>query len=320
MHTILRLFTLRTITPKRSNSYVMNTIMNEWKVNIREGNSPLLEALSLRVPAAPRAFLRQLCKKQRITVDSHIAEADRCIHAGEIVAVKTSRRWMECLEQSRLQPEQILYEDEQCIVLNKPAGLAIHRAQGHDDNLLWRVQDFLRLRSETFQVAPVHRLDIGTSGAVLFGKGHAAISQLGKMIMAGQATKRYLALVSGCITLPGELNSAVPAKGRAKESLSRFRPLDSTEEFTLLELELVTGRHHQIRHQLAIAGWPIIGDTRYRGKVVNGMNRPFLHCHHLAFPQPANGAIIDVFCPLPEDLRGQLKALGFGPGVLEEKF
>ncbi len=87
---------------------------------------------------------------------------------------------MECLEQSRLQPEQLLYEDEQCIVLNKPTGLAIHRAQGHDDNLLWRVQDFLRLRSETFRVAPIHRLDIGTSGAVLFGKGHAAISLLGK--------------------------------------------------------------------------------------------------------------------------------------------
>jgi 23S rRNA pseudouridine955/2504/2580 synthase len=255
--------------------------------------------------------LRQLCKKQRITVDSHVAEADRYVRAGEIITIKTSQRWLECLEQSRLQPEQILYEDGQCIVLNKPAGLAIHRAQGHDDNLLWRVQDFLRLRSETFRVAPIHRLDIGTSGAVLFGKGHAAISQLGKMIMAGQATKRYLALVSGCIAQPGELNSAVPAKGRTKESLSRFRPIDSTDEFTLLELELVTGRQHQIRHQLAVAGWPIIGDTRYQGKVVNGMNRPFLHCHHLAFPQPVTGAIIDVTCPLSEDLQEQLKALGF---------
>jgi len=311
MHIILRLFTSQTITPKSSNGYVMNTIMNEWKINIREENKPLLEALSLRVPAAPRAFLRQLCKKQRITVGSHIAEADRYVRAGEIITIKTSQRWLECLEQSRLQPEQILYEDEQCIVLNKPAGLAIHRAQGHDDNLLWRVQDFLRLRSETFRVAPIHRLDIGTSGAVLFGKGHAAISQLGKMIMAGQATKRYLALVSGCIAQPGELNSAVPAKGRTKESLSRFRPIDSTGKFTLLELELVTGRQHQIRHQLAVAGWPIIGDTRYQGKVVNGMNRPFLHCHHLAFPQSVTGAIIDVTCPLSEDLQEQLKALGF---------
>ncbi|NOR49574.1 MAG: hypothetical protein GQ530_00890 [Desulfuromonadales bacterium] len=291
-------------------------IITKWQINLREENLPLLEALSLRVPAAPRAFLRQLCKKQRITVDNRIAEAGSCVRAGEIITVKTSRRWLECLEQSRLQPEQLLYEDEQCIVLNKPTGLAIHRAQGHDDNLLWRVQDFLRLRSETFRVAPVHRLDIGTSGAVLFGKGHAAISQLGKMIMAGQATKHYLELVSGCITLPGELNSAVPAKGRTKESLTRFRPVDSTDEFTLLELELVTGRHHQIRHQLAIAGWPIIGDTRYQGKVVNGMNHPFLHCHHLAFPQPTTGTIIDISCPLSKDLRGQLKSLGF----LEDKF
>ncbi len=83
------------------------------------------------------------------------------------------------------------------MVLNKPAGLAIHRAVGHTDNLLHRVQDFLSLRKETFQVSPVHRLDIGTSGAVLFGKGRAAISQLGKKMIEGQFSKSYLALVSG---------------------------------------------------------------------------------------------------------------------------
>lgn len=285
--------------------------MTEWQTNIREDNLPLLEALSLRVPAAPSAFLRQLCKKQRVTVGNCIAEAQRCVHAGEAITVKTSQRWLECLELSRLQPGQILYEDAQCIVINKPAGLAIHQAQGHDDNLLVRVRDFLRLRSETFQVAPIHRLDIGTSGAVLFGKGRASISLLGKMIMAGQMTKRYLALIGHRIILPGELNSAVPAKGRTKEALTRFRPVDSVDEYTLLELELGTGRLHQIRHQLATAGWPIIGDKRYRGKIINGMNRPFLHCHYLAFPQPATGQTVAINCPLPEDLWRHLEALGF---------
>ncbi len=283
--------------------------ISEWQINLREENLPLLEALSLRVPAAPKAFLRQLCKKQRVTIDGHIIKADHTVRAGEAVAVKASQRWLDCLEQSRIQPEQVLYEDVQCMVINKPAGLAIHRAHGHDDNLLWRVQDFLRLRGETFQVAPIQRLDIGTSGAALFGKGHASISQLGQMIMDGKATKRYLALVSGCITSPGELSSAVPAKGSIKESLTRFKPVASVDEYSLLELELITGRRHQIRYQLANAGWPILGDTRYRGKIIDGMDRPFLHCHHLSFKHPETGRSIEINCPLPEDLCRQMKTL-----------
>ena len=285
--------------------------LNEWQINLREEDLPLLEALSLRVPAAPKAFLRQLCKKQRVTIDGNIAKADSFVHAGETVAVKESQRWLECLEQSRIQPEQVLYEDVQCIVVNKPAGLAIHRAHGHDDNLLWHVQDFLRLRGETFQVAPVQRLDIGTSGAALFGKGHASIGQFGQMIMDGKATKRYLALVCGCVDTPGELSSAVPAKGRIKEALTRFRPIASAGEYTLLDLELVTGRRHQIRYQLATAGWPILGDTRYRGKIINAMDRPFLHCHHLSFQHPETERPVEINCPLPEELCRQLQALGF---------
>ncbi len=302
---------LGTVAQKSCNRYVMKMNTTEWQINLREENLTLLEALALRVPAAPQAFLKQLCKKQRVTVDNDITETDQSVRAGATIAVKTSRRWLEVLEQSHLQPEQILYEDIQCMVINKPAGLAIHYAQGQDDNLLFRVKDFLRLRKETFQVAPIHRLDIGTSGAVLFGKGHASISQLGQMIMDGLVTKRYLALVGDHITRSGELSSPVPAKGNTKEALTRFRPVATIDKYTLLELELVTGRRHQIRHQLATAGWPIIGDTRYRGKTINGIDRPFLHCHDLAFPRPANSQIVNISCPLPEELRTALQTLGF---------
>lgn len=285
--------------------------ITEWQINLRETGLTLLDALALRVPAAPKAFLSQLCKKQRVAVDGCIAEALSPVHAGKTITVKTSERLQECLQQSRIHPQQVLYEDVQCIVINKPAGLAIHRAHGHDDNLLWRVQDFLRLRGEKFQVAPIQRLDIGTSGIALFGKGHASISQLGQMIMAGAATKGYLALVEARISEPGELSSAVPAKGVTKEALTRFRPSAAAGDYTLLELELGTGRYHQIRYQLAAAGWPILGDKRYHGKSISGMDRPFLHCHHLAFPHPEGGQTIAVSCPLPKSLMVQLENLGF---------
>ncbi|MDT8443195.1 MAG: pseudouridine synthase [Desulfuromonadales bacterium] len=297
----------------------MNMHVTEWQINLREENLSLLEALALRIPAAPGAFLRQLCKKQRVIVNKQSAEADSHVHAGDIIEVKASQRWQECLEQSHLEPGQILYEDVQCMVVNKPAGLAVHHALDHDDNLLLRIRSFLRLRGETFQVAPIHRLDIGTSGAVLFGKGRASISQLGQMVMAGEMTKHYLALVEGCISLSGELNSAVPAKGQMKSAFSRFRPVANTSQYTLLELELVTGRHHQIRHQLAAIGSPIIGDSRYRGTVVSDINRPFLHCHHLAFPQPATGKTVDIHCRLSSDLSMLLNSLGFSQSFLKEK-
>lgn len=311
-------FSSRNVALKSFHGYAVVMISTEWQINIREEKLTLLEALSLRVPAAPRAFLRQLLKKRRIAVDRHPAETDRCVHAGEIITVSASQRWRECLEQSRIQPAQILYEDAKCMVIDKPAGLAIHHAHGHDDDLLLRVQNFLQLRGENFQVAPIQRLDIGTSGAVLFGKGRASISQLGQEIMAGQVTKRYLALVGDCILLPGELNTVVPAKGSIKQALTRFRPVSSNDRYTLLELELGTGRHHQIRHQLAKAGWPIIGDTRYGGKDLN-MNRPFLHCHFLAFQQPGTSQIINIGCPLPEDLSLQLKTLGFTQEAVSER-
>ena len=308
------------VAQKSRNRYVRCMIITKWQINPREDQLSLLEALSLRVPAAPNAFLRQLCKKQRVTIDNHVGQADSPVHVGATIVVKASQRWQECLELSRIQPEQVLYEDVQCLAIDKPAGLAIHRAHGHDDNLLWHVQDFLRLRKETFQVAPIQRLDIGTSGIALFGKGHAAIGQLGKMIMAGEATKCYLALVNACVTMPGELNSAVPAKGGIKEALTRFRPIATVDDYTLLELELVTGRRHQIRYQLATAGWPILGDTRYRGKSINGLDRPFLHCHHLSFPQPETGQAIDITCSLPDDLLTPLQTLGFAADLLSGPF
>ena len=291
--------------------------MTQWQINLREENLPLHEALALRVPTAPTAFLRQLCKKQRVSVNKDTAEASRLTRVGETIAVKNSQRWLECIEKLPVKPEQILYEDSDSIVLNKPAGLAIHRAVGHEDNLLHRVQDFLSLRKETFQVSPVHRLDIGTSGAVLFGKGRAAISKLGQMMIADQFSKSYLALVSGKLTEPGELDSEVPAKGKVKEALTRYKPLASTESYTLLELQLVTGRHHQIRHQLAVSGHPIIGDARYRGELIDGLDHPLLHCHQLTFPQSNDERTITVKAPFPEDLSELLVALHFAPTALD---
>lgn len=303
------LFLHRKVAMQSSRSYLVQTLMTEWQINTREDSLTLLEALSLRVPAAPRAFLRQACKKKRVLLNGATAEAQQKVYTGDTLTVKTSARFTECLTLSKIPPEQILYEDRECIVLDKPAGLAIHYAQGHDDNLQVRLERFLKLRGETFQAPPIHRLDIGTSGAVLFGKGRKMASLLGRAIESGQFVKRYQALVSGRITSAGTLVSAVPAKGKVKEARTRYRPIAFNNDYSLLELELQTGRQHQIRRQLSDSGWPIIGDQRYRGVMINGLSRPFLHCHQLSFPHPQTEEMVSINCPPAEDLQQVLITL-----------
>ena len=281
----------------------------EWLVNKREDGLNLCEAISLRVPAAPRAFVKQLCKKGRVSTGSEPAHANLTVHAGDCISVKASERFQECLQRSRVHPHQLLYEDRDCVVINKPAGITVHNADGHEDNLLTRLREFYRLRGEKFQVAPIQRLDLGTSGPVLFGKGRSAISQLGQAITSGTFTKRYLALVSGRLEQPVTLTSEVRAKGKIKSAETAVHPVEVKKNHTLLELTLGTGRQHQIRQQLAKTGHPISGDTRYRGEKLAGLDRPFLHCHQLSFPHPVTDRRIEIHCPLPKALQDILNVL-----------
>jgi RluA family pseudouridine synthase len=287
--------------------------MTEWRINIREAGLLLPEAIVLRVPSVPVGFVRQLCKKQRVTINSVIGGVNRTVKYHDHVCIKSSGRWQELLELSPIQPAEILYEDRECLVIDKPSGLAVHHAQGHDDNLKSRLQDLLRMRREMFLVAPVHRLDAGTSGAILFGKGKKAAGQLGRSLMAGGMNKRYLAVVQGIVGTAGELTTPVSAKGVMKPALTRFRPLTNNGRASLVELELVTGRQHQIRQQLSEAGWPIIGDKRYHHKSTVTSSRLLLHCSLLTFAHPVSKCMVEIECPLPENFVAEVSRLGPPP-------
>lgn len=292
--------------------------MTEWQINIREAGLPLPEAITLRVPSVPIGFARQLCRKRRVEVNDVPGNVDRTVQYGEHLLIKSSSRWLELLELSPVHPARILYEDTECLVIEKPSGLAVHNAQGHNDNLKCRLQGFLHLRREMFQVAPVHRLDAGTSGAILFGKGKKATGQLGQELMAGVMSKRYLALVQGVVVETGELTTPIRAKGSMKPALTRFRPIGNNRRATLLELELVTGRRHQIRQQLSEAGWPIIGDNRYHYRSIVAAKRLLLHCRFLGFLNPVSGHRIEIDSPLPSDFVAELQRLDFPTQGLSE--
>jgi 23S rRNA-/tRNA-specific pseudouridylate synthase len=281
-----------------------------WHVTDFEAGHPLLDALALRVPAAPRAFLRQFIRKGRVLCGQQPATAELPVSGGLCLEVQPNARFNELAANCGVPPQDLLFEDRHTLVLYKPAGLALHRGAGHDDNLVERANRFAALRHAPYRLAPVHRLDLGTSGPVLFGKGRWATGQYGRLLMAGLINKHYLALVAGRVTGQGQLTTPVGQGRLLKPALTRYRSLAAGDRCSLLELELVTGRQHQARRQLADAGWPIVGDRRYGGTPWPGLDHPFLHCHGLRFPLLETAIAMQVNCPLPPLLAGILAAAG----------
>ena len=285
--------------------------MWQWQISDYEGGHLLANALALRVPAVPKAFAHQFVRKGRIRHGGQPLTLSSTVASGMLLTVRSSARLAELAGLCGIAPEDLLFEDQHALVLYKRAGLAVHRAVGHeDDNLVARAARFVALRQAPYRVAPIHRLDIGTSGPVLFGKGRWASGQYGSLLMAGQINKRYLALVAGRVREQGELTTPVPEGELLKPALTRYRCLSAVGGFCLLELDLITGRTHQARRQLADAGTPIVGDRRYGGPAWPGLAHPFLHSHWLRFPALATGEYREVICPLPAPLTAILAAAG----------
>ena len=220
--------------------------------------------------------------------------------------------------------EAVVHEDDSLLVLDKPSGMAVHGGSG----VSWGVIEALRaLRPEARFLELVHRLDRETSGLLLIAKRRSTLRSLHELMREGGVEKRYLALLQGRwkggarrMDMPllkntlrgGERVVTVSAEG--KPALSVFRPVDQYPGAVLVEVELHTGRTHQIRVHAAHAGHPIAGDPKYGDEAFNeemkvrGLQRLFLHAHSLAFRLP-DGRELDLSAPLPAELAATLERL-----------
>lgn len=267
-----------------------------------------LDLLQRHVSAASRSYLRQLLKKGKILTDSGPLAEESILTVGLAIQLPDSGRMREllngCKGPESSGPVSILYESREILIVDKAPGLAIHSCVGHEKtNLTTQIEELYRRRGETFNCAPIHRLDLDTSGPVLFGKGKKACSELGKMFMQHDVEKCYVALAQGRLPGSGMLCSKVSSKGKEKEAHTVFRSLERNDEASYVELTLHSGRQHQIRRQLADLGHPLFGDRRYGGPCPAGLPRMFLHCCRLAFVDPFSGAILEIDSPLPADLK-----------------
>jgi len=215
-----------------------------------------------------------------------------------------------------LSPASILYEDNHCLVINKPARLLTVGDSTQDPNLLDLAKDYLKQKfqkpGDVF-LGVVHRLDRPVSGVVLFARTSKAASRLADQFRTRTLDKVYWALVTGTVapnsgTLENWLlkdsqenfTTVVPPNtSGAKACVLSYRILSQGGAFTLLEIQPQTGRSHQIRVQLATQGWPIAGDRKY-GSAVSGQGAIGLHAVELSFEHPTLRQTISVQAPVPE--------------------
>lgn len=285
-------------------------MIKELTLETEDHGRPAMEVLARHIPAASQAYLRQLFKRGKIRRQGQVVSEETVLSTGDRLALPQSARLEELLHKAPAPTLEILFEDDHLLVVNKPAGLATHAAKGHEqDNLVSYAQAMVKARGDKYRIAPAHRLDLGTSGPVLLAKGRRAAGACGRLLSEGQTAKFYLALVAGQPPSAGTLVTPVPAKGKNREAATSFRVLGAGSGFSLVELELHSGRTHQIRRQLADHGFPLAGDRRYRGPELPGLERLFLHCCRLELPNPFSTEPLKITSCLPGELEKVLFAL-----------
>ena len=220
-------------------------------------------------------------------------------------------------------PVTVVYQDESVVVIDKPAGLAVHPGPGHPDMtlvnaLLAMCPDIQGIGGE-IRPGIVHRLDKDTSGLMMVAKTHQAHNDLSAQIKARQVTKGYLALVEGSLkSIEGKVDAPVGRHPRrrtrmavvvgGKEARTNYKVRQELRGHSLVELYLETGRTHQIRVHMAHLGHPLVGDTTY-GHASHLVDRHFLHAFHLGFKHPITGEPLDFKIDLPPDLTPAIDAL-----------
>jgi 23S rRNA pseudouridine955/2504/2580 synthase len=303
------------------------------------------------LPDLPLSAIHRLLRRGRVLAGGKPGGAADRINAGTVIRILEERaagtRPSRPASPDRppgeeARPPDILREAPGLLIVNKPAGIGVHGPSAGEETLETLVRSFLADRlppSLSFKPGPLHRLDRNTSGVMVFSSSLEGARRFSALIREGRITKRYLALVEGAAGGPAAVGADSPlnvsaneetwedylirdkslgksftaeAGAGAKRALARVRPLAGAGGFSLIMLEISTGRTHQIRAQAAARGHPLAGDRKYGGKPrIGGF---LLHAHTLEFPWPgpagsAGEERILVSAPLPEGFRKTISEL-----------
>lgn len=279
------------------------------------------------LPDYSRSRLQSLIKQGQVRVDGHLAtKSSLPLHGGEEVEVHVPPP-----KSVDLIPEaislDIIFENDDLVLVNKEAGMVVHPGVGHSSGtlihaVLAHAPDIEGVGGE-LRPGLVHRLDKDTSGLIVLAKNERSQRVLQQQFEQRQVEKSYLALLDGHPpTQTGRVEApigrdsrnrkkmAVVAEGKGREALSEYRVIESFPRHTLVEVDLLTGRTHQIRVHMAFLGCPVAGDRVYgRKKPSLGLQRQFLHALRLGIRLPGERVLRRFEAPLPADLSKVLKSL-----------
>jgi 23S rRNA pseudouridine1911/1915/1917 synthase len=274
-----------------------------------------------------RSQIQRLIKDGQVQVGGRAAKANQAVKAGQLVTVQVPEA-VDPAPRPEALPLPILYQDADLIVVDKPAGMVVHPAAGHDSGtlvnaLLHHVTDLSGIGGEK-RPGIVHRLDRGTSGLMVVAKNDAAHEELSRQFHDREVEKEYVALVWGEVLAgrridapigrdPGDRKKMSARARRSREAVTRItRAEPFGRALTLARVAIHTGRTHQIRVHLSAIGHPIVGDSLYGGvhrrvpgdlRAITHLDRPFLHAARLAFTHPTDGRRMEFESVLPPDLQ-----------------
>jgi 23S rRNA pseudouridine1911/1915/1917 synthase len=288
-----------------------------------DGEARLDKYVCTRHPELSRSQVQKLIVAGNITVNGRPAKPGHRLSPGDRIDITIPPTPPSALKPEAI-PLKIIYEDDDLLVVDKPAGITVHPAPGHPEHTLVNaiLAYFPHLADIGVSLRPgvVHRLDKDTSGVMLVAKNSAAQDYLARQFQSHSVTKAYLALVKGHLTpengiieadigrdLRNRKKMAVVAHGR--EARTEYRVVKYIGNYTLLEVMPETGRTHQIRVHLAAIGFPVVGDKVY-GVKSPYLARQFLHAARLGFKLPSTGKYVEFESALPPDLQQALEDIG----------
>ncbi|MFH1996156.1 MAG: RluA family pseudouridine synthase [Candidatus Omnitrophota bacterium] len=269
-----------------------------------------------------RSFIKKMIDSGCVTVNGKVEKPHQKVRPGEIVAVNVpeSKPPESALPEDI--PVDIVYEDDDVVVVNKAAGMVTHPAPGNYTGtlvnaLLYRCSSLSSVGGQ-FRPGVVHRIDKDTSGLVVIAKNDKAHRWLAKQFKNRRVKKIYAALVQGIVQLDNGIIDVPIARSKtdrkrmgvafveSKPAVTKYHVVKRYKDFTRLELELETGRTHQIRVHMSYLGHPLLGDRKYGARACS-LARHALHAKQLGFKHPATKRFMEYESALPDDIKDYLE-------------
>lgn len=299
--------------------------MKKFKISEEFNNIRLDKVIAVLDEDLSRAMIQKLLEQEKITVNGKYQKPSYKTKLGDVIEVE------EIIPQEielKVQdiPIEIIYEDDDIIVVNKPKGMVVHPANGNPDGTL--VNAIMNICKDSLsgiggEIRPgiVHRIDKDTSGLLIIAKNDKAHINLSEQIKNREVTKKYIALVRGVIKENGATidmpigrsdkdRKKMAVRKDGKNAVTHFDVIKRYNGYTLLDIKIDTGRTHQIRVHMAEIGYPIVGDYVYsNGKNPFGVEGQMLHAKFLEFKHPITGKEMKLEAPLPEYFEEVLEKL-----------